>query len=40
MLAAVPSFWSEPDSMWGVPVLDTHLHLRRHERGLVDPISG
>jgi predicted TIM-barrel fold metal-dependent hydrolase len=27
--AAVSSLWSQPASIWGGPVLDTHLHLRR-----------
>jgi predicted TIM-barrel fold metal-dependent hydrolase len=27
--AAAPRGWSQPDPMWGGPVLDTHLHLRR-----------
>jgi hypothetical protein len=39
-VAAVPSLWSEPDAMWGGPVLDTHLHLRRDPDSCFTHIQG
>jgi hypothetical protein len=37
---AVQSLWAEPGSMWGGPVLDTHLHLRRDPDSCSTHIQG
>ena len=38
--AALPSLWSQQDSLWGGPVLDTHLHLRRDPDACFTHIEG
>ncbi|MDQ2775213.1 MAG: amidohydrolase [Acidobacteriota bacterium] len=38
--AAAPRLWSQQDLLWGGPVLDTHLHLRRDPDSCFTHIQG
>jgi predicted TIM-barrel fold metal-dependent hydrolase len=39
-VAAAPGLWAQAESMWGGPVLDTHLHLRRDADSCYTHIQG
>ncbi len=39
-LATASSLWPQPESMWGGPVLDTHLHLRRDPESCFTHMQG